>query len=689
MNSRDELVAALYENHEDFDGLLEESSLSTAAARKNQAETPIETYQRIQDHLRSSEVACRQGDVDDFLLHLVRLYSVSNDTDPAPSVLVKTVFSITFRNLRWYWGNSEMLPGSVVLNRWERQERPSWNAVDFTDFAFLVRADVVPGIVQTLLDKEVFSYLRQDVARSMVFLCFNSRRPLPLVILNACAAAVPASSFRDELADAFMNMMPTERTALPAGWLQRLDEQNSIYCPGLQVCKQVEQPLAMTRPEKCIDATAQSPRLQDSKSITDLLQRVCERDPAAWDETVHRYSGVVFVKVSSFGLQDTDASDVVQMIWLRLTESCHRIQLPDHLGGWLATTAIREFLRILHHRAAAAVTGSDLSIGSEQCIVNTGTAQRLWNLVTTRSSHRPTLLRELLINNPRSGTDRSCNLRQRRQEVLDRDSPPEMLFVLDEAALRRHVDGNTGIRAGGTGFTRARALTQLRRRLAGTRYDLVTLRGHTGWVRGWAWAPDSQLLATASSNSITRIWNTDNSNELVVLHEHDDEIREVEGSTYGQRLATVSNDYIWILTWICDADNGSKLAVLRGHDGEAQGMVVDNDELQHQVSERLHACCRDYNGDAVDDEKPDAEATWTDNSPAQNRRDVAVGAAPRRARVRRGKPARRGKRARRPLPTGGVELDAKAAEVAQERLLTAELDLQSQPLSTMPLRDDQ
>lgn len=35
--------------------------------------------------------------------------------------------------------------------------------------------------------------------------------------------------------------------------------------------------------------------------------------------------------------------------------------------------------------------------------------------------------------------DRSWALRQHRQEVLDRENPPQMLYVLDEAALRRHV----------------------------------------------------------------------------------------------------------------------------------------------------------------------------------------------------------------------------------------------------------
>jgi RNA polymerase sigma factor (sigma-70 family) len=175
-------------------------------------------------------------------------------------------------------------------------------------------------------------------------------------------------------------------------------------------------------------------------STTDLLARACDRDPRAWDEIVRRYNGVVFAKVRSFGLQDADALDAVQMTWLRLAENCHRIQFPEYLGGWLATTACRECLRILHHQAqhaptpddTAAQRAADPSVGPEQHAIDADTSQRLWSLVATLSPRRQTLIRELFVNNPRPYTE---------------------------------VARNTGIPAGGIGPTRARALTQLRRRL--------------------------------------------------------------------------------------------------------------------------------------------------------------------------------------------------------------------------------
>ncbi|MDQ4020382.1 MAG: hypothetical protein M3257_01845 [Actinomycetota bacterium] len=55
----------------------------------------------------------------------------------------------------------------------------------------------------------------------------------------------------------------------------------------------------------------------------------------------------------SFRLQEADALDAVQMTWLRLAENAHRVQFPEKLGGWLATTARRECLRIQRQAKSA------------------------------------------------------------------------------------------------------------------------------------------------------------------------------------------------------------------------------------------------------------------------------------------------------------------------------------------------
>ncbi|MGH3696190.1 MAG: sigma-70 family RNA polymerase sigma factor [Pseudonocardiaceae bacterium] len=155
-----------------------------------------------------------------------------------------------------------------------------------------------------------------------------------------------------------------------------------------------------------------------------------------WDEVLRRYGGVVSATVRSFRMQDADALDAVQMTWLRLVENAHQVQCPDRLGGWLATTARNECLRILRQvrpgtelRATEPDTVADRSTGPEQHVIDEHTARRLWDVVAKLPPRRRAVLQELFTEAPRPYT-----------QVADA----------------------VGIPVGGIGPTRARALQQLR-----------------------------------------------------------------------------------------------------------------------------------------------------------------------------------------------------------------------------------
>jgi RNA polymerase sigma factor (sigma-70 family) len=147
-------------------------------------------------------------------------------------------------------------------------------------------------------------------------------------------------------------------------------------------------------------------------SVAHLLRRIGEGDPAAWQEIVRRYGGLVSATVRSFHLQDADALDAVQMTWLRLAENAHRVQLPERLGGWLATTARRECLRILHQAKPAPdfidvvlEIVADPSVGPEQHAVDADIARTLWKLVAELPPRQRSLLQALFSHQPRSYTD--------------------------------------------------------------------------------------------------------------------------------------------------------------------------------------------------------------------------------------------------------------------------------------------
>jgi RNA polymerase sigma factor (sigma-70 family) len=67
----------------------------------------------------------------------------------------------------------------------------------------------------------------------------------------------------------------------------------------------------------------------------------------------------------SFRLDDATAKDVSQTVWLRLVENLHRIDDPERLPGWLATTCRREALRVKGMRERMVPTDFQYDIPDE------------------------------------------------------------------------------------------------------------------------------------------------------------------------------------------------------------------------------------------------------------------------------------------------------------------------------------
>jgi RNA polymerase sigma factor (sigma-70 family) len=78
-----------------------------------------------------------------------------------------------------------------------------------------------------------------------------------------------------------------------------------------------------------------------------LLRRAAAGEQAAWDALVDRYTNLLWAVARGHRLSTEAAADVVQTCWLRLLENLGRINQPERLGAWLATTARHESLRQL------------------------------------------------------------------------------------------------------------------------------------------------------------------------------------------------------------------------------------------------------------------------------------------------------------------------------------------------------
>lgn len=70
-----------------------------------------------------------------------------------------------------------------------------------------------------------------------------------------------------------------------------------------------------------------------------VVEAAASGDPEAWEELTRRFGGMIMAIARSCRLGEADAWEVHQTTWLRLVENVGRIEQPERIGAWLATTA--------------------------------------------------------------------------------------------------------------------------------------------------------------------------------------------------------------------------------------------------------------------------------------------------------------------------------------------------------------
>ena len=108
---------------------------------------------------------------------------------------------------------------------------------------------------------------------------------------------------------------------------------------------------------------------RSSADDDDLIQVVAEARAGtseAWETLVERFGGLVAAVARRCRLSEADVAEVGQTTWLRLVENIDRIQQPERLGAWLATTSRRESVRIATRQTSVPATDAVFLIADDR-----------------------------------------------------------------------------------------------------------------------------------------------------------------------------------------------------------------------------------------------------------------------------------------------------------------------------------
>ncbi len=110
--------------------------------------------------------------------------------------------------------------------------------------------------------------------------------------------------------------------------------------------------------------TQQADRKRVDPVVTSLVIRSRNGKQQAWDALVDRYAPLIWAICRRHRLEDADAADAAQNIWLKLVDQLDVLRDPAALPGWLAATTRRECARIQRTAHRPSDAGDALATGT-------------------------------------------------------------------------------------------------------------------------------------------------------------------------------------------------------------------------------------------------------------------------------------------------------------------------------------
>ncbi|HET6299546.1 MAG TPA: sigma-70 family RNA polymerase sigma factor [Kribbella sp.] len=171
-----------------------------------------------------------------------------------------------------------------------------------------------------------------------------------------------------------------------------------------------------------------------------LVIQAAAGDQEAWSRLVDHYARLVWAVTRSFRLTDSDASDVSQVVWLRLLEHIDRVD-PVRVGAWLVVTTRRECLRVLAFRKRVLLTYEPDDFAAV-------------------AGNEPELDADMLAD------ERAVDVRRALESLPDRWQQLLGMLMADPPAPYAEISEKLGVPIGSIGPIRGRCLEKLRLLLA-------------------------------------------------------------------------------------------------------------------------------------------------------------------------------------------------------------------------------
>ena len=172
----------------------------------------------------------------------------------------------------------------------------------------------------------------------------------------------------------------------------------------------------------------------------ELLMSCRQGDESSWQALVDRYQRLIYAIPRRAGLNEDQAGEVFQEVFLTLFEKMNEINEPDRLHAWLVTTARRKTWRLLSKERSSAKTGDSDAVDEALVVVDNSPLPDE-TLVRLEEQHR--------IRTALAGMDPRC------QQLLT------MLYYQADPPPYSEIAAALGTPEGSIGPTRARCLKKL------------------------------------------------------------------------------------------------------------------------------------------------------------------------------------------------------------------------------------